>query len=129
MSLKKHEATPSKLNELLAILKGSGWKPELGPWQTPTLSGSWTHSGAIPVQYAIDSMGIVHLAGIALSGSAGTVVFTLPTGFRPPNGRSFPVAASNAYGEVTVQTTGNVVFAVGSAATGLAFDGISFSTA
>ncbi|GAA0137758.1 hypothetical protein YSY43_45990 [Paenibacillus sp. YSY-4.3] len=54
-------------------------------WITPTLLNGWTlsSSGVFPAQYFKDSMGIVHVKGIVTGGVTETVVFKLPSGYRP----------------------------------------------
>lgn len=55
-----------------------------GVWQTPTLVNSWANFGA-PYANAryMRKNGIVYVQGMVKTGAKGTVIFTLPTGFRP----------------------------------------------
>ncbi|MEE9430690.1 MAG: hypothetical protein V3V16_06585 [Melioribacteraceae bacterium] len=54
-------------------------------WTAPSLLNSWTNynAGFNPTAYFKDSNGIVHLRGMIKSGASGTVIFTLPNGYRP----------------------------------------------
>lgn len=61
--------------------------------------------------------GRVYLRGLIhrVSGT-GTVIGTLPSGFRPPNFSRFPVASLGAYGQVRVDPDGTINFITGSVA-------------
>ncbi|WP_068782250.1 hypothetical protein [Paenibacillus sp. GM2] len=54
-------------------------------WIYPTLLNGWTLSskGVFPAQYYKDENGIVHINGIVNSGTNGSIIFTLPSGYRP----------------------------------------------
>lgn len=55
-------------------------------WTAVTYAGTWVDSAASGYsgsQYWKDAAGIVHVIVSAKSGTNGTVIFTLPTGFRP----------------------------------------------
>src|SRR6266542_3349524 len=80
-----------------------------------TLNGSWTGT----VGYWKDRSGVVHLLGPAVWG-AGTLIFTLPAGFRPAAIRNLAVAAwsGSAYAPnlIQIQSNGTVsVLGAGSA--------------
>lgn len=95
-------------------------------WVYPSLSGSWITTNS-PVQYRRDASGFVHLQGCAESGSTGTIIFTLPIGYRPSTQQSFIVNTANTPGVVTVFTNGNVVLMSGAGA-GVYLSSIAFST-
>jgi hypothetical protein len=56
-------------------------------WVPATLVNGWTNFGAPyeTVSYMIDTLGFIHLKGVASAGTktGGTIIFTLPVGFRP----------------------------------------------
>ena len=53
-------------------------------WITPTLINGWASSSSYPtVGYFKDTLGIVHLRGVLINGTASTVPFVLPAGYRP----------------------------------------------
>lgn len=91
----------------------------IGPapaWQTPVFENAWVAFGGGfgPPSYMRDMVGIVHLRGIAKSGTVGTNIFILPVGFRPGFTEQFSVASNHAFGELTIYPTGAVVLATGS---------------
>jgi hypothetical protein len=81
-------------------------------WVSATLNAPWTDATS-EVQYRRDGLGNVLLKGSADGGSSGTVIFTLPVGFRPAYQQSFPVNATAAFGVVLVGTNGDVTFSSG----------------
>lgn len=96
----------------------------------PTLQNGWVNFDPVsytPAGYYKDAQGIVHLEGLIKSGTttAGTVLFTLPEGYRSSKGRTFPVASASAFGAVFLDALGNVKFSAGSSAD-FSLDGISF---
>lgn len=93
---------------------------------SPTLLGSWVNVGSFyaTAAYYKDGWNRVYLSGMVKSGSGS--IFTLPTGFRPLKVHLFTVAASDAFGTVTVTDTGIVSFPLGSSSTYVSLDGISF---
>ena len=96
-------------------------------WVAPTLLNSWVNYGgtASTVGYMKDSMGFVHLKGLVKTGSPGTVVFNLPAGYRPGSYLRIAIIASGTYGNLDIQTSGDVTPTVGSSTfTGL--DGVTF---
>ena len=84
----------------------------LETWNTMTLPVGW--SSFQPCQYKLDAMGFVHLQGLVDAVPnpipAGTVITTLPTGYRPVNVSLFPIAFDNSatHGRAVVRTNGNV---------------------
>lgn len=98
-------------------------------WTAPTLVNSWVNydTGANSLAgYRIDEDGVVHLKGTVKTGVPPSVVFTLPTGYRPPGISHYAVTSNDAFGSVNIGTDGTVTAQVGSA-TWLALDGINFS--
>lgn len=82
----------------------------------PTLQASWaTKTGYQAAQYSKAPDGLVRLRGVIDSGTktAGTLITTLPAGFRPIAKQSFVVeaevaATSNNAGQVIIDTDGTV---------------------
>jgi hypothetical protein len=109
-----------------------------GVWKNATIALSgWTSQGATenPLGYFKDRDGTVHLRGrvAGSAASAGSVLFTLPVGFRPTNAKD--IQTSN-FGAVSF-VRGEVIFLITAAgsvqiltnnATALDLNGISFST-
>jgi hypothetical protein len=99
----------------------------------PTPTG-WTQtSGKQSAGFAVSAGGIVHLRGELTAGTNtnGTVVFTLPSGFRPTTGaEDFIVwgASTTALAVLTVNTDGTVVINsfAGIAPAGVGLGAISF---
>ena len=90
-------------------------------------AGTWVNFGGSnePARYWKDYTGIVHLGGIVKSGTIGTTIFTLPSGYRPQYAMIYAVASNNAYGTLTVNPDGTVVASTGSA-TYFSLSGITF---
>lgn len=84
-------------------------------WLAPTFQNSWANVGAgtQPVKYFKDQNGVVTIVGQLNGGSAGTVAFTLPAGYRPLGSlRLYGGRANTASGEtplsIDITTSGNV---------------------
>lgn len=105
-------------------------RTQVPPWIAPTFSGTWVNYGSPyeNVGYTRDANRRVHLRGMTKSGTVGTSVFTLASGYRPANDEIFPVASNDAFGEVIVKADGTVVVFVGDA-TFVSLSGISFRAA
>lgn len=87
-------------------------------WIAPTLLNSWVNYGAPynTAAYMRTDDGLVLLRGAIKSGTttAGTVLFTLPVGFRPAGGTiEFATVSNGAIGQIDVETDGDVVIRVG----------------
>lgn len=97
----------------------------------PALQNAWTASAGFQApQYARSGEGIVKLRGQATAGTlaAGTLLTTLPVGFRPGFKETFPIFSEVAAGAVTslvVDTDGTIK--IGTVAVTAAAS-ISFST-
>lgn len=110
----------------------SGWTLTSGTPTTfsPTLQNGWMNyaDGFSNVTYYKTSDNIVHIRGLIKSGvtADGTIIFTLPEGFRPIQKEIFVVFISGSgYGRIDVNDNGNVVAKVVNA-TYTSFGGISF---
>lgn len=77
---------------------------------------SWVDFGGaqMTVAYTKDVFGFVHLRGTMKSGTVNTTAFTLPVGYRPSGTAGFAVPSNGAYGQVEVDSGGNVVLRIGS---------------
>ncbi len=106
-------------------------------WQVPTLLNNWVNygEGFNSCGYWKDSFNVVHLRGLVKSGAIGSVIFTLPTGYRPANIEGFPVirrtATANEIGRLDIALNGSVLcqaFSTASTATVayLFLDGLTF---
>jgi hypothetical protein len=102
-----------------------------------TFANAWANCPTAPTasgRFYKDILGTVHLAGVLNAGTItqGTLMFTLPVGFRPDQPGRFSVVSDNAgtlvLGEVRIDTAGNVTIWHGQN-TYLALDGISFPAA
>ena len=106
-----------------------------GSWITPTLGSIWAVYG-IPFDnpgYRKDSFGIVTLRGwIAYVSGTNNVIFTLPTGYRPPGLKRFLVsAASNttiSTSMIEVRVNGEVWWGLYGDYAAIGLDQISFAT-
>jgi hypothetical protein len=101
----------------------------------PTLGNSWVDygSGFDGAGYYKDADGTVYLQGLIKDGTAtnGTVLFTLPSGYRPGRRLVFLVVTAGspvATGRIDVFSNGEVQIVTGSN-TWLSLSGISFTTA
>lgn len=99
-------------------------------WIAPTLQNSWVNygSGYIDAGYRKRVDGVVELRGLVKNGSGiPTVVFTLPSGYRPSGLINFPVVSASAFGAIAIDSSGNVTIFAGSTVN-LSLNGILFST-
>lgn len=97
-------------------------------WTAATLQNGWSNfgSGYQAARFFKDELGVVHLEGLVAGGSLGAAVFTLPAGYRPSAHLILPVANANYYGEVTINSSGQVVSWGGGNSNWLSLSGISF---
>jgi hypothetical protein len=71
--------------------------------------------------------GCVNIEGKATSGTDGTTVYVLPSGYRPPVNRAFVTMTDVASARIEITTTGSINVVSGkTGATWVAFDGIRF---
>jgi hypothetical protein len=103
--------------------------------QFPTLVGGWTPYGsgfAVP-SFWKDKEGVVHLQGLAGNLAPvpvnGTLLFTLPIGYRPSGGTLiFSVLNNNQPARIDIGSNGNVTIAFLTSNAWLNLTGISFRT-
>lgn len=106
----------------------SGWhyldyakEPRLSVARYLDVSGSWS-----PGQYRRDASGTVYLAGLIGTAAAGTILFTLPVGFRPAYRCMFQCCGSNAQILIEVNSNGAVRTASPSGNDFLSLENIQF---
>lgn len=88
-------------------------------WIAPTLLNSWVNYGGGSYDdagYFLDDFGFVNLRGVIKDGvtTAGTVLFTLPSGYRPSLPKLSLVYAGTSVAYIDVLTSGNVRIRAGS---------------
>lgn len=100
-----------------------------GTWSDLSLQHGWRqyHSSYSSPQYIKASDGLVSIKGLIKSGStgAGTVIATLPVGYRPLARSLFAVVSSNAWGRLDIQPNGDLLFQSGSNGW-FSLDGVTF---
>ena len=90
-----------------------------GPgWTAPALLNSWANYGAPFDPTGYQKVGrVVYLRGLVSGGASGSVIFTLPAGYRPGSQLILPAITNpNTIGRMDVFTNGNVQCNVGSTA-------------
>lgn len=97
----------------------------------PTLLNGWQNYGT-SYEVAVfwkDKCNVVHLSGMVKGGTVtdGTVIFTLPSGYRPRSPEKFLVVSVNAICILDIYTNGNVTIRAGANASWLSLSGISFT--
>jgi len=99
-------------------------------WTSLTLQNSWVWYGGNPATPGVTkgSDGIVMLTGLIKSGTTtnGTVITTLPAGFRPSQEMVLDVASNGIFGRIDIYPNGNIVAINLNNNTYLTLDGISF---
>lgn len=93
-------------------MKYGNLDPTTKTYASLTLQNSWT--GAI--RYAkVAGLVIIHSNVSHASAVAGSVIATLPAGFRPPNALSFPATANaTGVGVINIFTNGEIQYSSGS---------------
>jgi hypothetical protein len=64
--------------------QGAVWTPPTLTWPTPTLVAPWTQT--TPCAYSKDALGFVHMWGRVGGGTDGSLLTTMPVGYRPAVG-------------------------------------------
>lgn len=106
-------------------------KFRVDPWHLvgatgePGFLNSWANAGGSDsvAAFRISPFGVVSLKGLVDTGSAGTVIFTLPTDYRPSETMRWPGGGDGTYSRVQVQTDGDVLAQTG---TNICLDAIHF---
>lgn len=103
-------------NDITGETSVSSGAPSESSVHVPTLQNGWTNLGAgYATPRVIKNGNVVHVEGIIKGGTttSGTVVFTLPTGYRP-KARVITVVASQAgSATVDINTNGEIATSVG----------------
>lgn len=126
--------TITRIDDLRNLTPLHGITPS---WQNAVYQNSWIDfdagSGAGNfggLQYHKDFAGFVHLRGLAKSGTvtAGTVIATLPVGFRPASGRQmlFEVTSNDARGRIDIANDGTIKTGAGISNAWVSFANIHF---
>jgi len=96
----------------------------------PTLLNNWQNYGAAyeVATYWKDKCNVVHISGMVKGGTVadGTVIFTLPAGYRPRTPEKFITVSVNAICILDIYTNGNVTIRAGANTSWLSLSGISF---
>lgn len=99
----------------------------------PVLQNGWTDYGSATGYYAqsgywIDKCGVVHLSGMIANGTvtSGTLLFTLPEGYRPAKTEVFIALSAGILCRIDVENTGSVLVQSGASAGWLSLSGITF---
>ena len=114
-------------SDYVALLKSES---DPTPWQNLVLANGWNHHQQYNnVQYCKSFDGVVYLRGSANKGkiAAGTVLGTLPVGYRPS--KSIYVSAlNNSYtiAVLGIEPTGNIIIKANVDSTWLNFDNVAF---
>jgi len=115
------------------VLQDSGVSSMPQAWQTPTLLNSWVNVGPgySEAGYYKDPFGRIWLRGLLRVGASGTVIFTLPSGYRPAAEAVFGIdCLTSAYtpGELDVRINGDVIPTFAGVLNNFSLNGLSFDT-
>lgn len=82
----------------------------VGATDEPAFQNSWANSaGSIKLAFRNRETGVVDIHGTVTGGSTGSIVFTLPSGYRPSSATVIPaVTNSTTAASLTVATNGDV---------------------
>jgi len=103
--------------------------PDAPSWLDMKLQNGWVQydGGYFDPKYYKDPHNVVHLRGMIKSGTAaaGTVLFTLPEGYRPQHKLLIDGISNDALSRIDIHPVGDVTVEVGNTAW-ISLDGISF---
>lgn len=101
-----------------------------GAWQAPNLNAPWTNYGDAFANAAYRKDGNrVQLRGLVKAGASGSVIFTLPAGFRPPAQQIYVASCGAATpARVDIRSNGEVIVSQAPSGTfgELSLDGVAF---
>jgi hypothetical protein len=99
----------------------------IGGGGEPAFTNGWTNfgSGHSNAGFYKDQTGVVHLKGMIVSGTLGTTIFTLPTGYRPMVEERFVANSNDDVCEFIISSAGGVS-AVNMSAGWLSMGGVQF---
>lgn len=124
------QVIPTIGNNAYYSLQTMGFPTYIDGWSYPSFSGAWANygSGWALASYMKDPFGIVHLQGLVKSGTSGTAIFTLPTGYRPEYTQILPTFTDTGIGQIRIGADGIVTHTNGG--TGyISLSGMSFISA
>lgn len=104
-------------------------------YTAPTMNSPWTNYTAAPtrgyhgVGYTKTSQGIVTLTGLVAGGTSGSVIFTLPVGYRPDAQWAFCVQGSGGNVWCYIKANGDVLTGGAASSGWFSLDGIMFPAA
>jgi hypothetical protein len=75
----------------------------------PTLLNGWVNNGTTNLAHYTKTGGYIALGGLIKSGTTGTIIFTLPDGFKPTEDRRIPVVLQSGLGWLLIDKNGNVI--------------------
>lgn len=99
-----------KLQAQITVLGSSKADVAQAVWTAPTLLNSWTNFGGVHATagYMKDTTGAIWVKGLVTGGATGTVVFTLPAGYRPTGYLFFIVWSNVNPAYLTIDSSGNI---------------------
>jgi len=105
----------------------------IGATGAPAFQNGWVNfdGGTTPssnnrtAAFSIDAFGFVRLRGVVKGGTANSVIFTLPVGYRPRFQQTFAVNGNNAFASASAYNNGNVKQETGSTSF-MFLDGMQF---
>lgn len=109
----------------------TAWATEVGAWTAVTFLNSWVNYGSTYQVAQYRKVGdCVEIRGSVKNGTAGSVVFNLPAGFRPPADLYLPGNNNAGAGAspVYIQSDGDVIHTATATTTYYSLDGARFST-
>jgi hypothetical protein len=101
----------------------------VGGWTNVTYQNGWVDNNTAsqgPTRYRKDSDGLVHISGLARSGTIGATMFNLPAGFRPGKTIIRATQSANVQARLDIWGNGDVKANTGSASW-YSIDGVSFT--
>jgi hypothetical protein len=108
---------------------------EVGAAGQPAFENGWVNYGGSFATAAFykDTLGVVHLRGLVMSGTAGTTIFQLPVGYRPGSNKIFTTRNASGSGELRIEqdcffvcTDFQYVIATTGSNTWFSLEGVSF---
>jgi hypothetical protein len=99
-----------------------------GSWTNYTFQNSWANYGGIysTGQYTKTSDNMVVLKGLVRTGAPGTVIATLPAGFRPRAIALMDSSCAALWCRIDIRANGEIVAGTGSSSTWTSLDGLTF---
>lgn len=99
-------------------------------WANVTFNTGWGDYGGSYQTAQYKKFGdLVIIRGLVVrSSGSSTTIFTLPVGYRPPAFIVTPIVSNDAFGYITVGTSGNVILSIGSPTVWVSLSTIVFST-